>query len=77
MSKIVTLRSILYVLYFHISNHFVRAECGLHILDSNVSNNTKAPSLDKILATEFALMEAAWAVSRVSDELQPVSDSMM
>lgn len=49
-------------------------------LDLNVSNNKEVPSLNKMLTTECAVMEAAWAVSRISDELQteldPVSNSI-
>lgn len=63
------------ILREQMSVYFSRS--GLHILNSNVSNYKKAPSLNKILAPESALMEAAWAVSRISDELQPVSNSMM
>lgn len=44
-------------------------------MDLNVSNNKEAPSPNNILTTEFALMEAAWAVSRISDEIQSVSNS--
>lgn len=54
------------ILWEQMQVHF--SQSGLHILDLNISNDKEAPSRNKILTTEFALMEAAWDVSRISCE---------